>query len=437
MQTVKTQSFLDRFFHISERHGTLHKEFIGGATTFLTMAYIIFVNPAILTLSGMDKGALITVTCLTSAMGSILMGLCANAPIALAPGMGLNAFFTYSLVLGHGIPWQQALGIVFLSGIFFLVLTISGLRKYIAKAIPPVIIVSAGAGIGLFIALIGLKNMGLVQVNEATLVALGPFTPSVLMAIATLVLMMVLEIKNVRSSLLISITVSTLAGILMGQVQIPKQIISMPPSIIPIAMQLDIMGALKWAFFPAIFSFMFLDFFDSLATILACSKDTGLQNKDGEVKVLPKMLYYDALSTIFGAALGTSTVTAFAESSAGIASGARTGLAAIVTGVLFIFALLFTPLVGMVPSFAISPALVIVGILMFKTLSSLDFSDKKVFMTAFVTTVMMPFTYSISTGLSFGFLTYIITHVVAGEAKKIHPVLWIIAILCVVNFILM
>ena len=427
---------LDHFFHISERSGSLRKELLGGFTTFLAMAYIIFVNPAILSLSGMDKGALITVTCISAALGSVLMGLFGNVPIALAPGMGLNAFFTFSLVQGSNIPWPQVLGIVFISGIVFLILTISGLRKHIAKAIPPVIIISSTAGIGLFIALIGMKNMNLIIPDANTLVAMGSFNMSVILGIMTLIVMMILEIRKVPGSLLIGIFFGTVMGLVTGETTLPQTLFSLPPSMAPIAFKLDIPGALKWSFFPAIFSFMFLDFFDSLATLLACNKEIGTQNKNGEGTSLGRMLYYDAIASIFGALLGTSTVTAFIESGTGIAAGARTGLAAIVTGIFFLLALLFTPLVAMVPAFAVAPALIMVGVLMFRSLALLDFKDPKTSIVAFLTTVMMPFTYSISNGLTFGFLSYILLNVVTADFKKIHPVLWVIGALCVLNIIL-
>ncbi len=427
---------MDRIFHISERSGSLRKEFIGGFTTFLAMAYIIFVNPAILSLSGMDKGALITVTCISAALGSMLMGLFSNVPIALAPGMGLNVFFTFNLVQGSNIPWPQVLGIVFVSSIVFLILTISGFRKHIAKAIPPVIIISSTAGIGLFIALIGMKNMNLIIPDANTLVAMGSFNMSVILGIMTLIVMMILEIRKVPGSLLIGIFFGTVMGLVTEKTTLPQTIFSMPPSMIPIVFKLDILGALKWSFFPAIFSFMFLAFFDSLATLLACSKEIGIQNHSGEVPSLGRMLYYDAIASTFGALLGTSTVTAFIESSTGIAAGARTGLAAIVTGIFFLLALLFTPLVAMVPAFAVAPALIMVGVLMFRSLALLDFNDPKTAIVAFLTTVMMPFTYSISNGLIFGFLSYILLHVVTADFKKIHPVLWVIGALCVLNIVL-
>ena len=429
-------SKLDRFFSISQRGSSVRQEIIGGLTTFLTMSYIIFVNPSILSLTGMDKGALITVTCLVSALGTFLIALMANMPIALAPGMGLNAFFTFTLVMGQGISWESALGVVFLSGLVFMALSLSGIRQKIAQAIPPSLIISSTAGIGLFITFIGLKSMNIIVANEATLVALGDFTLPVILSLLGLMLMIVLEVKQVKGGILIGILVTTIMSMIFGLVEMPTSLISMPPSIEPIAFKLDIFGALKWSLIGAIFSFMFIDMFDSLAFLLACSKQIGLETKDGEVQNLGKMLYADVSATLVGATLGTSTVTTFGESATGIAAGARTGLASVVTGILFIVALLFTPIVAIVPIFAAAPALVIVGVFMFKVITQLDFSDMKIAFPSFVTIILMPLTYSISIGLSFGFIIYILIHVLSKEYHKVPFTLWIIGLLSLINLIL-
>ena len=429
-------SKLDRFFSISQRGSSVRQEVIGGLTTFLTMSYIIFVNPSILSLTGMDKGALITVTCLVSALGTFLIALMANMPIALAPGMGLNAFFTFTLVMGQGISWESALGVVFLSGLVFMALSLSGIRQKIAQAIPPSLIISSTAGIGLFITFIGLKSMNIIVANEATLVALGDFTLPVILSLLGLMLMIVLEVKQVKGGILIGILVTTIMSMIFGLVEMPTSLISMPPSIEPIAFKLDIFGALKWSLIGAIFSFMFIDMFDSLAFLLACSKQIGLETKDGEVQNLGKMLYADVSATLVGATLGTSTVTTFGESATGIAAGARTGLASVVTGILFIVALLFTPIVAIVPIFAAAPALVIVGVFMFKVITQLDFSDMKIAFPSFVTIILMPLTYSISIGLSFGFIIYILIHVLSKEYHKVPFTLWIIGLLSLINLIL-
>ena len=436
MASSAVNSKLDQFFKVSQRGSNVKQEMIGGLTTFLTMSYIIFVNPSILSLTGMDKGALITVTCLVSALGTLLMAFMANVPMALAPGMGLNAFFTFTLVMGQGVSWQVALGVVFISGLFFMILSLSGVRQKIATAIPSSLIIAATAGIGLFIAFIGLQNMKIIVANEATLISLGEFTTPVLLSLFGLILMIALEVKKVKGGILIGIMVTTLIGMLLGEVALPTSLISMPPSIEPIAFKLDIFGALKWSLASAIFSFMFIDMFDSLALLLSCARQVGIQNKDGDVPDLGKMLYADVGATLIGATLGTSTVTSFGESAAGMAAGAKTGLASVVTAILFLLALFFTPIVAIVPIFAASPALVIVGVYMFKSMVDIDFSDMKVASSAFIMMLLMPLTYSISVGLSFGFLTYIFTHALAGEFNKISPVLWFVGALSVLSFAL-
>lgn len=426
---------LENYFKISERGSTVKQEIIGGITTFLAMSYIIFVNPAILGDAGMDRGALITVTCLASALATLLSGVWANAPFALAPGMGLNAFFTYTLVLGKGVPWQTALGIVFISGFFFLILSIGGIREKIANAIPLPLKIAVGGGIGMFITLIGLKNMGVVVANDATLVALGPITTTVLIGIVGLIVSMVLEIERVKGGMLIGILVSTILAFITGNVDVPSQFISMPPSAAPIAMKLDIIGAFKLSLIGPIFSFMFVDLFDTLGTLISCSKQMGMVDEKGHIQGLGKMLYTDVSATIAGAMMGTSTVTTFVESAAGVAVGARTGFASIITALMFIGALFFSPIVGVVPAYATAPALIIVGGYMFKNVKDLDFTDMKSLFPAFIIIVAMPLTYSISIGLSLGFLAYILLHLVTGDFKKINFTLLFIGALCFVNLV--
>lgn len=426
---------LENYFKISERGSTVKQEVIGGITTFLAMSYIIFVNPAILGDAGMDRGALITVTCLASALATLLSGVWANAPFALAPGMGLNAFFTYTLVLGKGVPWQTALGIVFISGFFFLILSIGGIREKIANAIPLPLKIAVGGGIGMFITLIGLKNMGVVVANDATLVALGPITTTVLIGIVGLIVSMVLEIERVKGGMLIGILVSTILAFITGNVDVPSQFISMPPSVAPIAMKLDIIGAFKLSLIGPIFSFMFVDLFDTLGTLISCSKQMGMVDEKGHIQGLGKMLYTDVSATIAGAMMGTSTVTTFVESAAGVAVGARTGFASVITALMFIGALFFSPIVGVVPAYATAPALIIVGGYMFKNVKDLDFTDMKSLFPAFIIIVAMPLTYSISIGLSLGFLAYILLHLLTGDFKKINFTLLFIGALCFVNLI--
>jgi AGZA family xanthine/uracil permease-like MFS transporter len=433
MDRVQNRSFLSSFFKLEEHNTTIKKEIIGGVTTFITMAYIIFVNPNILGDAGMDKGALITVTCLASFIGTLITALWVNVPFAMAPGMGLNAFFAYTLVIGQGATWQEALGVVFCSGIVFLVFTLVGIREKVIDAIPVSLRVAVSAGIGLFIAFIGMQNMGLVVSNPATIVGLGPITKPLIFGLIGLVLIGILEIKKVKGALLIGILVSTLLGVAFKVVGIPTSFISAPPSIMPIAFQLNIMGALKISMIGSIFSFMFVDLFDSVGSIMACAYEAGMVDKNGKIKKVGKVLEADAVATIAGAVLGTSTTTTYVESASGIAAGARTGLASLVTGILFLIAMLFTPVIGIVPGFATAPALIVVGVYMFKNVKEIDFTDFEVAIPSFITIATMPLTYSISTGLSFGFVSYILITLAAGDRKKIQPAMYIIGILALVN----
>ena len=426
-----------KFFHFDERETNLKQETIGGITTFLTMAYIVIVNPMILSDgTGMDKGALITVTCLAAAIGSLLVAFIANMPLAMAPGMGMNAFFTYSLVIGRGIPWQQALGIVFLSGMLFLILTFMKIREKIVDAIPISIRYSIAAGIGLFIALIGLKNMGLIVANPATLIGLGKFNKPVLLGLLGLIITGFFELKKIKVGILYGILITTVLGILTGAAKLPTEVISFPPSIAPTFLKFDVLGALKFAFIGPIFSFMFLDLFDSIGTIIACGKEAGLADENGDIKDVGKALEADALATVIGSVLGTSTTTTFVESAAGVADGARTGFSSIIVAVCMILTLFFAPIIGIVPGYATAPALIIVGIYMFKNLLDIDFHQIDIAIPSFLTIIMMPLTYSISIGISFGFISYVIIEIFNGKIKEVKPVLWVITVLAVINLVM-
>ena len=429
-------SILEKIFKISERQSSFKQEIFGGIATFVTMSYIIFVNPSVLSSTGMDKNALITVTCLATAIGTLLSAFVANMPIALAPAMGLNAFFAYSIVQGQGVSWEIALGVVFLSGCFYLLLTITGIRKQIASAIPVPISLAASVGIGLFITFIGFRGMNIIVANPATLVALGKFTPEVALSLFCLFLMIFFDVKKIQGGILFSIIITTVIGIALGMVKLPTAILSMPPSIAPIAMKLDIMGAFKWSLAGAIFSFLFIDLFNSLAFVIACCKQLGLEESDGRIKNINQMLYADSIATLTGALMGTSTISTFSESTVGITAGAKTGFASVITALLFVLALFFTPIVTIVPLFIAAPALVMVGIYMFKNIIHMDFSDMKIAIPSFLTIVLMPLSYNIVIGLSFGFISYIIMHVIENEHKKISPILWIIGILSVVFLLL-
>lgn len=423
------------FFQL-EKHGTnVKQEIIAGITTFLTMAYIIFVNPGILSETGMDKGALITVTCLAAFIGTMITALWVNAPLAMAPGMGLNAFFTYTLVFGMGATWNQALGVVFISGIAFLLLTMTGFREKVIDAIPLQLRLAVGAGIGLFIAFIGLQNLGLIVANPATLVGLGPLSPTVVLGLFGLVIMGGLEIKQVKGGILIGILVTTILGMILGYVQLPSGIISTPPSIAPIAFKLDIIGALKISMIGPIFSFMFVDLFDSVGTIVACANEAEMIDEKGKIENVSKILEADAAATVIGSLLGTSTTTTFVESASGISQGGRTGLTSATTAILFLLAMFFTPIIGIVPAFATAPALIIVGVYMFKNLINIDLHKIEIAIPAFLTIILMPLTYSISTGITFGFISYAVIEIISGKMKSVNSTMWIIVALSLVELL--
>ncbi len=424
---------MTNIFSLEEHRTDVKKEVIGGMTTFITMAYIIFVNPNILGATGMDKGALITVTCLASFIGTVIAALWVNVPFAMAPGMGLNAFFTYTLVIGRGLTWEQALGVTFLSGVVFLIFAFLGVREKVVDAIPITLRLSMSAGIGLFITFIGLQNLGLVVPNPATMIGLGPMSTQIVLGLTGLFIITVLEIKKIKGSMLVGILATTTFGMLVGVVDVPESIMSMPPSIAPIAFKLDIMGALQVASIGPIFSLMFVDLFESIGTIMACAIEADMVDKEGRINKIGRLLEADAAATTVGALLGTSTTTCYIEAASGISSGARTGLASLVTGGLFFLAMFFTPVIGIVPGFATAPALIVVGVYMFKNIKDIDFHDFEVAIPAFITIVLMPLTYSMSTGLCFGFISYIIITTIAGDRRKIKPTMWIIGILSVVS----
>ena len=427
---------LERLFRLTEHGTTVSRETAGGATTFLTMAYIIFVNPNILADAGMDKGAVITASILAAAFGTLLSGLWANVRFAMAPGMGLNAFFTFSLVLGGQVDWQTALGVVFVSGVAFLVLTLLGVRKYVVAAIPLNLRLAIAAGIGLFITFIGLRNLGLIVADPVTLVTLGRLDEPVVLGLAGLMVIVVLEIRAVRGGILLGILVTTGLWLVFGLVDLPGQAVAPPPSLAPVFFKMDLAGALQWGMWGAIFSFMFVDLFDSVGTIVACSYEAKLVAEDGTIAKLDRVLEADAVSTIAGALLGTSTTTTYIESGAGITAGARTGLANVVTALLFLLALLLTPVIGMVPAFATAPALIVVGVYMFRNVSRIDFGNFATGVPAFLTIILMPLTSSISMGLAFGFTAHIAATVARGRPGDIHPVMWGVGLFSILEIVL-
>jgi adenine/guanine/hypoxanthine permease len=429
---------LSKFFGLREKRTSLKIELVAGLTTFLTMAYIIFVNPSVLSLEGvhvtnverMDKEALVVATCLVSGIATIIVGTFGRAPIAMAPGMGLNAFFAY-LVISQKMDWRTALGAVFLSGLFFLILTLLGLRKRLVEAIPESLISGIAVGIGLFITFMGLVKMGIVVGDEHTLVKAGPLTGKVMIGLFGLLVMIVFEMRKIKGGLVVGILASTLLAGLSGRIEMPQRFISFDTNLGAVALQLNILGALKWGFFGSIFTLMFIDMFDSIGTLVACCHQAGMVSKDKQIEGLDRLLAIDAAATMLGAVFGTSTTTAYIESAAGIEQGGRTGLTAVTTGVLFLLAVLFVPVVGIVPAYATAPALIMVGLFMMKEVKRIDFANMEEAFPAFLIMVMIALSYSISTGLAFGFISFTLIKIVSRKAAEIKPAMWIIAILSI------
>ena len=413
-------------FKIRETGSTVTTEILAGLTTFVTMSYIIFVNPNILSQTGMDFNALVVVTCLASALGTFLMAALANYPIALAPGMGLNAFFAFGVVLtmkinGEPVTWQMALAAIFIEGAIFAVLTLTNIREGIMNAIPKSLKIGISAGIGLFIAFIGLQSAGIVVNNDATLLGLGSIKNNVpmMMSMAGLFIMAVLTALNVKGALLIGIIVITGAAAAMGLVKIPETFVSQPPSIMPLFWQLDFSLVKAPEFWTIVFTFFFVDFFDTLGTLVGVCNRSGLLDENGNLSRAKGALMADAIATMTGAAMGTSTVTSYVESSSGVAQGGRTGLTAIVTALLFVGAIFFTPLVGMVPGYATAPALIIVGIYMMMSLRDLNYDDMTELIPSLLGFFMMPLAYSIAVGIEFAIVSYVVIKLLTGKAKDI------------------
>jgi AGZA family xanthine/uracil permease-like MFS transporter len=420
----------DSLFHLKEKQTSARVEIVAGLTTFLTMAYIIFLNPNTLSEAGMDKSALIAVTCIVTALATIITGIFANAPIAMAPGVGLNNFFVVLVVSGK-MNWQTALGAVFLSGLLFLLLTLLGLRKRLVEAIPNGLISAIAVGIGLFIALIGLGNLGLIARDEQTLFALGDVGWTAMIGLLGLAVMVMLEILKVTGSLLIGIAFATIAAAIFGYVDMPEKFVSLDWKLSQIALELDIIGALRWSLFGSIFTLMFIDMFDSIGTLVACCDKAGMRDENNRIKGLDRLLSIDAIATMAGAVFGTSTTTSYVESAAGIEQGGRSGLASVLTGALFALALFFVPIIAIVPSYATAPAQIMVGIFMLKEIKKISFSKVDEVIPALIIIVMIAVSYRISTGLALGFVTFTFIKVVSGKFRQVKPAMWVIAILSI------
>jgi AGZA family xanthine/uracil permease-like MFS transporter len=425
---------LERYFEF-ERLGTNWRtEFLAGLTTFVTMAYIVFVNPSILRDAGMPPEAVLAATCVSSAVGSVLMGAFARYPIALAPGMGLNAYFTYSVVQGMGVTWQVALGAVFLSAVAFLLLTAVGIRQMIVRAIPAELYASVAAGIGLFIAFIGLRNAGIVVSNTATGLALGDVrNPNTLLALFGLVLVSALMVYGVRGAMLIGIAATAAAGGLFGLVDWRWQPYSLA-DITATAFQLDIRGALTIGALDIIFVFLFVDLFDNLGTLVAVGKKAGLFDSGARIPRLDRILFTDATASAVGSLAGTSTVVSYIESAAGVVAGGRSGVTSIVVGLLFIAAMFVAPLAGAIPVAATAPALIVVGSLMMAHVSEIAWDDLAIAIPSFLTMLMIPLSFSIANGLAFGFTSYTVLRVARGEWRRLHPLLYVLTALFILRF---
>jgi AGZA family xanthine/uracil permease-like MFS transporter len=427
---------ISKYFQLKDHHTNFRIEILAGITTFLTMAYVIFVHPNILSVTGMNKNALIAVTCIVSAVATIATGIFGKAPIAMAPGMGLNAYFALTLVSEGKVSWQTALGVVFLSGLFFLILTLIGLRKKLVEAIPGGLVSAISVGIGLFIAFVGLDNLGLVLRDEQTLFSFGSMKTTVLIGLLGLAVMIVLEIIGIRGSLLIGIAVATIIGAIFGYVDKPDGLVSLNWELGEIALKFDIAGALKWSLFGSIFTLMFIDMFDSIGTLVACCDKAGMRGENNRIRGLDRLLGIDAIATMFGAVMGTSTTTSYVESAAGIEQGGRTGLTSVVAGAMFLLALFFVPIIAIVPSYATAPAQIMVGIFMIKEFRKIPFSKWDELIPALIIVVMIAVSYRISVGLALGFISLTVIKIISGKVRDVKLAMWVIAVLSVLFLLL-
>lgn len=421
-------------FQLEANNTSVRTELVAGLTTYLTMAYIAVVNPAILAPSGIDPGAAFVATCIAAALGSAAMGLFANLPLALAPGMGLNAFFTFTLVKGMGVPWPVALGVVFLAGVLFLIVSLFRVREWLITAIPLSLKLGIGAGIGLFLGLIGLEDMHVVVSDQATLVTLGPLgQPRTLLAAIGFLIIAGLAARGVRGAILIGIVVTALLGVPLGLTQF-HGVMAMPPSLAPTFLKLDIGAALSQGLIAAVLTLFLVDVLDNAGTLIATTHRAGLMREDGTVPRLREALLADSGGAIVGALLGTSTTCSYIESAAGIQAGGRTGLTAVTVAGLFLLTLFFAPIATAIPGFATAPALVFVACLMLRALADINWDDVTEFVPAVVVTLAMPFTFSITTGIGLGFIVYVVVKLVAGRVAQVPGAVWLIAALSVLKF---
>ena len=433
-----SSSFLEQFFKIKEKNTSVRVEILAGITTFIALAYIMFVNPNILADAGIPKEAAVASTIWIAALSSFAMGVFANYPVALAPGMGLNAFFAYYVCGVLGLHWTVALGAVFFSGIFFLILTVSHIRQAIINAVPPNLRIAIGAGIGLFIAFVGLKGTGLIIADPATFITLGHVTkPETALSLFSLVFTGVLMARNVQGAILIGIILTTILSMVLGYSPVPHTLSDIISTSLPhmgaTFAQLDIVGAWNYGIFSIIFTFTVVELFDNMGTLIGLTSKAGLVKETGEIENLDKALTTDAFGTIVSSIFGTSTVTSYIESAAGVAAGGKTGLTAVTVSILFLIALLFAPLIGLVPAFATAPSLILVGALMMSDIGRVNFADFTDALPAFLTIIMMPLTSSIANGFAFGFISYAFIKTLAGKAREVSWIMWLVSIAFLIN----
>lgn len=435
-KTVASDGFLERRFKLSQNGTDARTEILAGITTFMTMAYILMVNPGMLSETGMDWGGVFTATALSAAIATLMMGLLANYPFALAPGMGLNAFFTYTIVFGMSKSWQFALTAVFLEGIIFIILSLFQVREAIFNAIPMNLKKAVSVGIGLFIALIGFVNAGIVETGDGTILGLGNIVSrGPILAIIGLIIMGVLLAKNVKGALLIGIILTTIIGIPMGITPMPEGVFRLPPSVREVAFQFEWSNIFTMDMLIVLFTFLFVDIFDTVGTLVGVASKADMLDEKGQLPKVRQALLSDAVGTVVGACLGTSTVTTYVESASGVADGGRTGLTAVSTAVMFLLALFFSPLFAIIPSQATAPALIIVGLFMMSPIKEIDLDDFTEAIPAFLTIVMMPFAYSIAEGIVFGMISYVVLKLITGKHKDISVIMYILAALFILKYI--
>ena len=431
------KNFLERTFKLELNNTSIKQEFIAGFTTFITMAYIIFVNPQMMAASGMDLGASFVGTCIAAAIACFAMGFYSNWPVGLAPGMGLNAFFTYTVVGEMGYSWEVALGAVFLAGILFVIISVTPLRQWMLNSIPMNLRIAMGAGVGLFVGFIGLKTGGIIVQNEATFLSLGNFkNVETLLAAMGFLLILVLAIRKVIGAIIIGVLAVTISGLLLGLIQF-NGIVSSPPDLKPILLQLDILGAIDVTMISVIISFLFVNLFDTAGTLLGVASRANLIEDSGKIVNLDKALKADSTASVAGSFLGCSPVTSYVESSAGVEAGGRTGLTAVIIGTFFLIAIFFSPIASMVPSYATAGALVYVAILMLGGMERLDWSDNTELLPALIMIIMIPLTFSIANGIAIGFISYVVLKLAARKTLDISMGAWFLFLIFVLKFILL